>query len=78
MAESFGGKMRNVMVTILIGLLVVAFAVWGVNDVFTQRAGNAVISVGKAEVSTDEFEDCLLYTSPSPRDATLSRMPSSA
>ena len=25
-----------------------------------------------------EFRDCLLYTSPSPRDATLSRMPSSA
>ena len=25
-----------------------------------------------------EFESCLLYTSPSPRDATLSRMPSSA
>ena len=26
----------------------------------------------------EEHEDCLLYTSPSPRDATLSRMPSSA
>ena len=26
----------------------------------------------------EEYEDCLLYTSPSPRDATLSRMPSSA
>ena len=25
-----------------------------------------------------EIGDCLLYTSPSPRDATLSRMPSSA
>ena len=25
-----------------------------------------------------EFEDCLLYTSPSPRDRTRSRMPSSA
>ena len=25
-----------------------------------------------------ESDDCLLYTSPSPRDATLSRMPSSA
>ena len=25
-----------------------------------------------------ETNDCLLYTSPSPRDATLSRMPSSA
>ena len=29
--------------------------------------------------SSDEyFKGCLLYTSPSPRDATLSRMPSSA
>ena len=26
----------------------------------------------------DKAEGCLLYTSPSPRDATLSRMPSSA
>ena len=25
-----------------------------------------------------EYEDCLLYTSPSPRDGLLSRMPSSA
>ena len=31
---------------------------------------------GKIEI--DESSDCLLYTSPSPRDATLSRMPSSA
>ena len=29
-------------------------------------------------VSVGMFEHCLLYTSPSPRDATLSRMPSSA
>ena len=28
--------------------------------------------------STDWLEDCLLYTSPSPRDRTRSRMPSSA
>ena len=28
--------------------------------------------------SKDEFEVCLLYTSPSPRDWTISRMPSSA
>ena len=30
------------------------------------------------ESTLPTFEDCLLYTSPSPRDATLSRMPSSA
>ena len=29
-------------------------------------------------ISITEHELCLLYTSPSPRDATLSRMPSSA
>ena len=30
------------------------------------------------EVGTESNKSCLLYTSPSPRDATLSRMPSSA
>ena len=29
-------------------------------------------------ISEDNMNDCLLYTSPSPRDATLNRMPSSA
>ena len=29
-------------------------------------------------IEADRFTSCLLYTSPSPRDATLSRMPSSA
>ena len=30
------------------------------------------------DVALDPYTSCLLYTSPSPRDATLSRMPSSA
>ena len=38
-----------------------------------------VDSVNDAPVAADDtFSTCLLYTSPSPRDATLSRMPSSA
>ena len=39
------------------------------------------LSGGEAKVDDDAVADidvCLLYTSPSPRDATLSRMPSSA
>ena len=36
-------------------------------------APNNAIAIGTAS-----SKDCLLYTSPSPRDATLSRMPSSA
>ena len=36
-------------------------------------------SVGRAQANINgRYEICLLYTSPSPRDATLSRMPSSA
>ena len=34
--------------------------------------------VKKAAASVNNSKGCLLYTSPSPRDATLSRMPSSA
>ena len=33
---------------------------------------------GFPAIAPGDLEDCLLYTSPSPRDATLSRMPSSA
>ena len=38
---------------------------------------DAIISFGGGSV-IDTAKACLLYTSPSPRDATLSRMPSSA
>ena len=33
---------------------------------------------GKFGIKTEETKDCLLYTSPSPRDRIASRMPSSA
>ena len=33
---------------------------------------------GVTAISEKTYQNCLLYTSPSPRDATLSRMPSSA
>ena len=41
--------------------------------------GVDLVAVGwKQSRASDQFFICLLYTSPSPRDATLSRMPSSA
>ena len=53
------------------------------------RGGNQIIfsdflnsvengEVLKVEIQGNNIKGCLLYTSPSPRDATLSRMPSSA
>jgi peptidyl-prolyl cis-trans isomerase D len=56
MAESIGGKIRNALVGVLIGMLVLAFAVWGVNDVFSPGPQNAVAMVGDKEISTTEFD----------------------
>ena len=52
-------------------------------DLATQNVAEVGDTVSRsAEVAGDEYDEpayvCLLYTSPSPRDATLSRMPSSA
>ena len=41
-------------------------------------AVGALFLPGNKRVLTSHYTGCLLYTSPSPRDATLSRMPSSA
>ena len=41
-------------------------------------AGGVYISAKVAELMAVDFSSCLLYTSPSPRDRTRSRMPSSA
>ena len=38
--------------------------------------GNLVEGISDGDIV--QYDNCLLYTSPSPRDATLSRMPSSA
>ena len=43
-----------------------------------EEAGLTVMSIADASAAADLIMICLLYTSPSPRDATLSRMPSSA
>ena len=41
-------------------------------------SGKFILQWGSKGDSIGQFNICLLYTSPSPRDATLSRMPSSA
>ena len=44
----------------------------------TTELANYDGNVADADAPKGEYRGCLLYTSPSPRDATLSRMPSSA
>ena len=42
------------------------------------KLDNQIIQIKALVFDSEHPYDCLLYTSPSPRDATLSRMPSSA
>ena len=46
-------------------------------DQKTKKKVKKNVPAGVAHIKAS-FNNCLLYTSPSPRDATLSRMPSSA
>ena len=52
-----------------------------VTDIMTGLyCSNAILAalMARNHIDKGQYIDCLLYTSPSPRDATLSRMPSSA
>ena len=51
-------------------------------DVFSLKVEELAKKIKEAQITSLElcqiYIDCLLYTSPSPRDGLLSRMPSSA
>ena len=67
--------MRRLQILVVLGL-----AACGSDSgikVFNSPPEASIISHDDGD-EVKEATDCLLYTSPSPRDATLSRMPSSA
>ncbi|HYF23582.1 MAG TPA: peptidyl-prolyl cis-trans isomerase [Caulobacteraceae bacterium] len=47
---------KSPVAVVLLGLLIVSFAIWGINDVFNYRGGNTVISAGDREVTQPEFK----------------------
>ena len=47
-------------------------------EVLDRRANAAIDDARSRHLEADRYRGCLLYTSPSPRDRTRSRMPSSA
>ena len=53
-----------------------AWRIWQPFIVQGQTEGDLIVAYGAMRHGKKDI--CLLYTSPSPRDATLSRMPSSA
>ena len=51
---------------------------WNPHDYVPWDEGRNFAALGGVDYDPEQSQLCLLYTSPSPRDATLSRMPSSA
>ena len=58
--------------------LVTAVALMGSTLAVGAQTEDEQASIDELKEQREVIQDCLLYTSPSPRDATLSRMPSSA
>ena len=59
------------MKKLLIGLMLVSFMV-------SAETKEVKEEVGRYKIEVTTYVSCLLYTSPSPRDLSTSRMPSSA
>ena len=48
---------RSWVMKVFLGLLILSFAIWGVGDVFTGGAGDAVAEVGELEVTASELDE---------------------
>ncbi|MGB0908228.1 MAG: peptidylprolyl isomerase [Maricaulaceae bacterium] len=55
-SQSIGAKIRTLLVGVLIGFLVIGFAIWGINDVFSPQSSRAVASIGDTDILATDFE----------------------
>ena len=81
-SKSFGGVKANVDISMTVEKGKI-FGLIGPNGsgkttLFNSIVGTYPIDQGSIKFNGKEVSDCLLYTSPSPRDRQKSRMPSSA
>ncbi|HET7409359.1 MAG TPA: SurA N-terminal domain-containing protein, partial [Paracoccaceae bacterium] len=53
---------KSLPAQILLGLLVVSFAVWGIGDIFSAGGPGAVATVGETEVPAERYADALART----------------
>ena len=54
------GLVGRAIMTVLLGLIVVSFAVWGIGDVFRGFGTNKVAAVGRTMITPDEFRNAYL------------------
>jgi peptidyl-prolyl cis-trans isomerase D len=57
MREASKGAVGKIVVGILMSLLILSFAVWGINDVFTGGGARDVATVGKEKITQAEYSE---------------------
>ena len=55
MLDQMRRGVTNLFTKFLLALLIVAFAVWGIGDVVRRSSQGALATVGKTEITTEEF-----------------------
>ena len=73
-----GTRFGHLAVIVAMAAIVVACGGAGTNELPELDSAEEYFELGKEFDKEQDYYDCLLYTSPSPRDGLLSRMPSSA
>lgn len=53
-------SVKSWVAKVLLGLLILSFAVWGIGDMFTSGATGPVAQVGNTEVASEKFMDTIL------------------
>ena len=56
MLDSLRSAASGILGKVIIGVLVIAFAVWGIADIFTGFAGDTVATVGDEEIDTTTYD----------------------
>ena len=56
MLEALRRGSQGIVVKLLLAILILSFAVWGVADVFTGMGRNSIAQVGSVEITPDEYQ----------------------
>lgn len=53
--DASSGKFGKIVMSLLFGILIISFGLWGIADIFTGYGKTNLASVGKAEISIEQF-----------------------
>lgn len=56
MSRSIAGSIKTIVMAIVIGLLLISLAIWGVSDAFTPNSSDAAAMVGKEKIKLVDFD----------------------